>query len=343
MSFSGETIDGEDDPGAPSRAFEIPSSAAEVEDLPSGSMEVTVEPAETSWSAVFDLYSVDDFTGAGQTIVVIDTGYSAYYDNSATIFEYDFGGELNDSSADEGSIFSHGSWVAQTVTAEAEEASIIHLKVVPDEGFGASLADIEEALDFVIDHADEFDFSAVNLSLGFGNASEETETSLSDEFAELDALGIFSIVAAGNSGENYDDGVNVLAADPNVIGVSAVDNEGAFAGFSQTSKSLTDITALGVDVKIETVFGSSFSLSGTSFAAPQIAGIAARLQQAAQTTIGEDLTDEEFLYILQQSGTAIADAETTPAGFKIANGDAAVQYFLDNAPSFGPLDDMLIA
>lgn len=289
------------------------------------------EPAPTSMTA-------DDFTGAGQTVVVIDSGYSLSYDQSATVYEYDFEGWRNDRSAQTSGVDSHGSWVAQTVINEAEGVEIIHLKVADETG-QASLWDIQEALDFVVARAEVDDIAAVNLSMGFGAAEEETRTLLSDEFADLDALGVFSIVAAGNGGQTYDGGVNVLAADANVIGVSAVDDDGAFASFSQTDDDLTDIAALGVDVGVETIDGDTFDVSGTSFAAPQIAGVAARLQEAALATIGETLTDEEFVAILQASGDAVVGAPEAD-GYKVADGDAAVEYFLANADTYG---DLLIA
>lgn len=285
------------------------------------------------------LFTAADFTGDGQTVVVIDDGYSLAYDQSATVAEYDFAGLFNDPSARTFGTASHGSWVAQTVTGEASGVDIVHLKVFSDSGAGASLIDIEEALQAVIANADAYDIAAVNLSLGFGNATEETLTRLSDEFAALDALGIVSVAAAGNAGASYEDGVNVIAADPNVIGVSAVDEAGAFADFSQTSESLTDIAAPGVDVGVETVGGAELAVSGTSFAAPAIAGIAARLDEAALALLGEDLDDEEVLEILQASGSAVEGAPEAE-GYRVADGDAAVEYFLANAEDYG---DLLIA
>ncbi len=297
--------------------------------------EMSLAPAATPLSAG---PTAADFTGEGEIVVVIDDGYSDVYDQSSTVAEYDFAGFFNDPSAETFGTQSHGSWVAQTVLDEASGVQIVHLKVFSERGGGASLFDIQEALDAVIEVAEQISIAAVNLSLGFGNATEETLTGLSDEFAELDDLGVFSIVAAGNSGQTYDDGVNVLAADPNVIGVSATDEDGEFASFSQTSETLTDIAALGVDVEVETVSGLTGSVSGTSFAAPTISGIAARLQEASETLIGERLTDEEFLEILQVSGAAVEDTGAdAPDGWRIADGDAAVDYFIANASDYGEL------
>ncbi|MEM6488717.1 MAG: S8/S53 family peptidase, partial [Pseudomonadota bacterium] len=282
-------------------------------------------------------YAAADFTGAGQTIIVIDDGMSPFYDQSATVWSYDFSG-ANDADASKTSLYSHGDWVAQSALDEAPDVDIIHLKVFPDGGGGASLGDIEEALQMSIALTGYFDIAAVNLSLGFGNTTTETLTPLSDEFAMLDALGVISVAAAGNSGTTYDDGVNVLAADPNVVAVSAVDSDGDLASFSQRSDTLTDIAADGVNRTAETVWGGTVTVSGTSFAAPEVAGIAARLSEASATLLGEDLTDEELIDILNKSGSAVQNAD---APYAVADGDAAVAYFIDNLEYYD--DGLMIA
>lgn len=276
--------------------------------------------------------SAADFTGAGKAVVVIDDGWSPYYDQSNTVFAYDFSGR-DDADAARWTINSHGSWVAQTVTDVAGDVDIIHLKVFPDWSGGASLRDIEQALDWVIGATTAFDIAAVNLSLGFGNATAQSLTGLSDEFAALSDLGVFNVVAAGNSGATYADGVNVLAADPNVIGVSATDDAGAFAGFSQRSATLTDIAADGVGVEVETFWGATGAVNGTSFAAPYVSGAAARMQDAADDLIGRSLSEDEFLDILRLSGDAVVGAPAA-AGYVEADADAAVAWFIDNHDAY---------
>ncbi|MEO1530887.1 MAG: S8/S53 family peptidase [Pseudomonadota bacterium] len=280
---------------------------------------------------------VASYDGTGQVIIVIDDGTSPFYDQSNTIWSFDFTGQ-NDRDASVNTIDSHGSWVAQTALDEAEGAGIIHLKVFPDNGGGASISDIEEALRFSEVLAGVFDVAAVNLSLGFGNATQETLTPLSDEFARLDDLGVISVAAAGNDGEEFDDGVNVISADPNVISVAAVDQSGNLAGFSQTSDTLVDVAATGVGVQVETTTGSVGFVSGTSFAAPEISGIAARLSQASWELLGEDLTDEELIDILNATGTEVGGADVP---YLEADGDAAVAYFIENLALYD--DDPFIA
>jgi subtilisin family serine protease len=174
---------------------------------------------------------------------------------------------------------------------------------------------------------------AVNLSLGGGHAGAPTLSRLSDEFAALDALGILSIVAAGNGGLDEGPGVSVLASDPSVIGVSAVDGRGAFAGFSQRHPELTDIAAPGTGITIETLDGVLLSLVGTSFAAPLVAGAVAVVQEAAQAVTGARLPPDEVLGILRESGEPVAGTgPDAPPGYRIAHAEAAAAHVIESFP-----------
>jgi len=284
--------------------------------------------------------TAEDYTGAGQRIVVIDDGFSAAYDQSNTLGGLDFSG-ANDYDAEVDTVASHGSWVAQTAITVAPQVEIIHLKVFDDDGEGASLRDIEEALAWVDAFGGEYGVAAVNLSLGFGNTTEETWTMLSDEIAALDAQGIFTVVASGNAGRTHDEGVNVIAADPNAIAVSAAGADGGFAAFSQNDPELTDITAPGTQIPVTTSWGASFTVDGTSFAAPYVSGTAALLQEAADDLLGHGLTDEQFLEILQLSGGELAgEGPEAPAGYTLADAEAALAYFIETHEAYA--DPLLV-
>ena len=280
-------------------------------------------------------YTAADFTGDGKAVVVIDTGWNTEFlgSDERPVAEVDFYDTAGGGSASAmvSTRNDHGSWVDQVVRGVADGVDIIHLKVFPDLGGGAPMSKIEEALDWVIEQvrSDAFDIAAVNLSLGYGNTTVEQRTMLSDEFAELDDLNVFSVVAAGNSGE---DGVQILASDANTIAVSASTSSNAVAGFSQHDAQLTDIFAFGQSVRVEKENGGADIVSGTSFAAPYVSGVAARLQQAANELIDQDLTDDQFLDILQQSGEDLSGHASVndPAGYHVADANAALDYFLHN-------------
>jgi subtilisin family serine protease len=164
---------------------------------------------------------------------------------------------------------------------------------------------------------------------------------LSDEIAALAAQDIATTVAAGNAGAVYDDGVNVIAADPNAIGVSAVDRADRFTTWSQKSETLTDVAALGRDVVVDTVFGWGVEVSGTSFAAPYVAGTAARLQDAAAELLGERLDPAEVVRVMTESGRDVRGAPDDVDGYTVADADAAVEWFVEHHATFA--DDALIA
>jgi hypothetical protein len=275
---------------------------------------------------------IQGYTGAGQTIVVIDDGYSDLYDQSNTVAEFDFFDD--DPDAEVTKLDSHGSWVAQTAITAASQAGIVHLKAFPNAGAVGSTGAVEEALQWVIDNGETFNVAAVNISLGAGFAEEESETALSDEFAEIADLGILNIVAAGNSGFFVPDSVNILAADPSAIAVAATDAGDRFAGFSQRSETLTDIAAPGVDIPTVTRDGLVQEVDGTSFAAPLVSGIAALLQEAAEAVNGERLAEDEFLEILRLSGRDVVGAPNDVPGYRVADPVAAVDFFLANAADY---------
>lgn len=313
-------------PGTPPPPPEDPVSEAPAAPPPDAPADPTPPPPPPSYSAA-------DFTGKGQVVVVIDSGWNDQFLSASEepIFEYDF--FSRDSVAKVGHNNDHGSWVDQVVRDVASGVSTIHLKVFPDGSGGAPLSVVEDALQWVVDNTANYDIAAVNLSLGYGNTTRTTPGMLSDEFAALDAAGVMSVVAAGNSGQ---EGVQFLAADPNVVAVSASTSAGSKAGFSQADEDLTDIFAFGQSVRIDDELGGGNVVSGTSFAAPYVSAVAARLQEASNVIGGRDLSDDEFVDIMQKSGSDLNGyaGDDAPAGYHIADADAAVQYLIDNSGDY---------
>jgi subtilisin family serine protease len=334
------------------RRVEAPASAVVSDDVApaawSPQVEAVLEAVARAWPACWrpapapvkprpsDLTApdADDFRGAGKAVVVIDTGWSPLFDQRNTVYSFDFSG-FDDADASVRTRYSHGSWVAQVCVRTAPDVDIIHLKVFSDNGANGAMVDIQEALDWVIDATATYDIAAVNLSLGFGNTTRKRTTILSDEFAALDELGVLNVVATGNLGSPSKRGVNVIAADRNAIGVSASDADGRLALFTQRSATLTDIAAPGVDIPVEATLGWSDIVSGTSYAAPYVAATAARLMEAVEAVYGEEarLDADTFLDILRDSGQPLLGAQRWKGG-RIADSDAAVDWFLDNAAAY---------
>ena len=191
-----------------------------------------------------DAFSSDErfsgIDGSGFTIAVLDTGMDL--DNEAfgadtnndgiadrIIFARDFTSE-GDGTADD--VQGHGTHVASIIGSSSSDTigiapgvNFVALQVLDSTGVGTE-RDIEDALQWVIQHAEAMNIVAVNLSLG-----DTTNYNVSnshpvygDELLVLhDHLNVAVVAAAGNEYQVYQsEGASSLAADPNVIAIGAV-------------------------------------------------------------------------------------------------------------------------
>lgn len=275
--------------------------------------------------------------GSGYTAVIIDTGIDLDHPffGDRIVYSYDFA----DGDADASDRKGHGSNVSSIVASGdstypgvAPGANIIHLKVFGDAQDGASSLDIEQALQWVSNNANDYNIVSVNLSLGSGNFDQAVsgEREYSDEFAQLAEQGIIVVAASGNDFDDSQPGVGYPAADPNVISVGAVwdgDNgelidwlnihsttdyttdADRITSFTQRHPDLIDIFAPGAFITGANWDGGTVDQGGTSQASPHIAGVAVLAQQLAEQELGRRLTMEEFRTLLQTTGVTINDGD----------------------------------
>jgi subtilisin family serine protease len=152
------------------------------------------------------------------------------------------------------------------VLGVASGVSIIALKALDGEGEGNS-SSLIKALNYVGQNAQAGE--VVNMSLG----TDTISAALDNAVLALANKGILFSIAAGNDAKKANLSSPARVNSPNVFTVSAIDSLGRFAKFSNFGNDVVDMAAPGVDVVSTWIGGRYARLSGTSMAAPHVAGI----------------------------------------------------------------------
>ena len=277
---------------------------------------VSLEDAGTQAQAVASQYNFD---GSGQTVAVIDSGIAfdhlalggGFGEGHKVVGGYDFA-ENDANPYDDGPAGFHGTHVAGIIGSSDEQysgvapgADLVGLRVFDDAGRG-NLEWVEQALQWVHDNKDAFEhpITTVNLSLGTDwNADTVPEwATLEDEFAQLEADGLFISVAAGNGFLNFGEaGLSYPAVSEHVVPVASHGADGNLSDFSQRDEGVlvapgeflrsTAPDHLFVGGKTDQFLAST----GTSQAAPYVAGASAILRQANEF-VGTENINQELLY-----------------------------------------------
>ncbi|MEK7520679.1 MAG: S8 family peptidase [Patescibacteria group bacterium] len=204
-------------------------------------------------------------SGDAVKVAVVDTGISADHPDLKNNIKggYNAINPLKSWNDDNG----HGSHVAGIIAAlnnaigtvgAAPLADLYAVKVLNRQGSGY-LSDIIEGLDWAIAN----NIQVVNMSLG----TSSDILSFREAVQRVNAAGVVQVAAAGNSGGS----VGYPAAYPEVIAVSATDSGDALASFSSRGPEV-DLAAPGVGIYSAYKGTGYATLSGTSMAAPHVAG-----------------------------------------------------------------------
>jgi subtilisin family serine protease len=228
--------------------------------------------------------------GAGVTVAIVDSGVDYLHpalgggigSGFKVIGGYDFVNDDNDPIDDNG----HGTHVAGIVAASSDDrlgvapdATLVAFKVLDRELDGFE-SDVVAAIERCADPDGNPDTSdmvqVVNMSLG-GDGNPDDPQSLAVDAAS--GLGIVFAIAAGNGGSWQSISSPGTAA--KAITVGAADATGALAEFSSRGPVppgyalKPEVVAPGVAILSTWPGGTTATLSGTSMAAPHVAGIAA--------------------------------------------------------------------
>jgi subtilisin family serine protease len=240
-------------------------------------------------------------SGAGVRAYVVDTGILAAH--------VDFGGRVlaGYTAIADGygttDCNGHGTHVAGTIGGAAwgiaKGASLVPVRVLDCAGSG-SLSGVLAGIDWVV--ANAIRPSVINMSLGGGASS-----TLDAAVAKAVSSGIPVVVAAGNS---QADACTVSPArEPSAITVGASTGTDSRASYSNFGTCL-DLFAPGSSIKSAWYTGATATgtLSGTSMAAPHVAGHAALLLEASPTATPAQIADSI------RSGATVGKVASAGAG-----------------------------
>ncbi|CAG8064206.1 unnamed protein product, partial [Penicillium nalgiovense] len=169
----------------------------------------------------------------------------------------------------------HGTHTASTAVGSkfgvAKKASVVAVKVLSADGSGTN-SQVIAGMEWAVKDAKSRGVtgkSVMNMSLGgaFSRA-------MNDAAANVVKSGVFLSVAAGN--EAQDASNSSPASAPNVCTIAASTSSDRSASFSNFG-SVVDLYAPGESITAAYPGGGSKTLSGTSMAAPHVAGAAAYL------------------------------------------------------------------
>lgn len=217
---------------------------------------------------------VEAYTGTG-VAWVIDSGIDLDHpdlnvDASRAFNAFTSGQDGN--SADDGN--GHGTHVAGTIAAlnnnfgvvgVAPGATVIPVKVLDSRGSG-SYSGVIAGVDHVGANGNSGDVA--NMSLG-GPVSQ----ALDDAVLAASSNGIKFSLAAGNESTSATNSSPARVNGANIVTISAMDSSDRFASFSNYGNPPVDYAAPGVSVKSTWKGGGYNTISGTSMAAPHVAGI----------------------------------------------------------------------
>lgn len=234
-----------------------------------GTCFTVVEPRLITWNVNRIGYG----SGIGKTAWIVDSGVDMDHPD-LTVDQTRSRSFLPEiTSADDSN--GHGTHVAGIIAAKnntfgvlgvASGATVVALKVLGKNGEG-SLSYIVQAVGYINANAKAGD--VVNMSVGGESGSEI----LDQQVQNTAARGIYFAIAAGNESKLANTSSPARANGLNIYTVTAVDSLDNFASFSNYGNDVVDFAEPGVHI-LSTWTDNRYAIaSGTSMAAPHLAGL----------------------------------------------------------------------
>lgn len=220
---------------------------------------------------------IQDGTASGRTLWVLDTGVDLDHPDLNVNTELSvncvaaIGFRGKDTPDDENG---HGTHVAGTAVAIDNEidvvgvaagATVVSVRVLDKRGSGTT-AEVVCGIDYVAANGSAGDVA--NMSL-----TGPADSVLDNAVLNAAGAGILFSLAAGNEGRHANTRSPARVSHANVYTVSATDSDDTFASFSNYGNPPVDRAAPGVGVVSLKRGGGTTTKSGTSMAAPHVAGL----------------------------------------------------------------------
>ena len=288
------------------------------------------------------------------TIAIVDSGIDANrpdFDNGARVVANVNMTTLQPNSPGDGR--GHGTFVAGIAAGSAPDSAgaspnsdIVMLDVMDDKGM-ARTSDVIAAAQWIQENKAKYNIRVANFSLHTTTPSNFTRDPLDKAVEKLWFGGVVVVVASGNYGiQGGPSGVKFAPGnDPFVITVGAIDLEGSVSinkhdvpnwsayGYTYDGFKKPELSAAGryivgpvpagatlkTDKPDNVVTSTTMRLSGTSFAAPIVAGAAAQILARKPS-----MTSDQVKGALMLTARNVPDAEPGQAGVGEINADRAL-------------------
>ena len=231
-------------------------------------------------------------TGSGVTVAILDSGIDGTHPDLAT--QLVPGWNMYDNNSNTTDVYGHGTKVAGVVAAAGNNAmgvagAAFNARLMPirvtDASGNASISALANGLTYAADHG------ARVANMSFTVQSYSTIISAAQYFMNKGGVVMNS---AGNYGT-----LDSTPASGALVSVSGTDSSDSIASWSSYGP-YVDVSAPGVSIWTTTVGGGYGAVSGTSFASPLTAGVAALVLSA-----NRNLAPTQVISLLESTATGL--------------------------------------